>query len=483
MLLTGGLQMTEKLRPDICVLGGGPGGLSVAAAAAAFGVPTVLIERGKMGGDCLNTGCVPSKSLLAAARRAELMRNAGVFGLNVQGVGVDFAKVHDHVHSVIAALAPTDSPERFAGLGVRVIRQHGRFKDRNTVMAGDAEIRARRFVIATGSAPAVPPIPGLDGGSFLTNENVFDLKERPEHLIIIGAGPVGLELAQAFRRLGSSVTVLEAVRPLANDDPECVAVLLDRLEREGIVIRSGVRVTGIARAGGVVTTTIETSGAEQTITGSHLLVAVGRSPQINELGLEAAGIRHDHRGIIVNTRLKTSNWRVYAIGDCAAGYPALTHAANYHAGLVIRNALFRLPVRADNSAIPWVTYTDPELAQAGLTEAQARARRMKFRIARWPYHDNDRAQIERDSHGHIKVITTSKGKIVGAAIVGAQAGELIAIWAFAIAQGLNIRALTNVVLPYPTLSELGKRAAIDFFTPSLTKPWVRRIISWMRIFG
>jgi pyruvate/2-oxoglutarate dehydrogenase complex dihydrolipoamide dehydrogenase (E3) component len=476
--------MTETLKPDICVLGGGPGGLSVAAAAAAFGVPTVLIERGKMGGDCLNTGCVPSKSLLAAAKRAELMRNAGLFGLNVQGIGVDFAKVHDHVHSVIAALAPADSPERFTGLGVRVIHQHGQFKDRNTVAAGDVEIRARRFVIATGSAPAVPPIPGLDGGPFLTNENVFDLKERPEHLIIIGAGPVGLELAQAFRRLGSSVTVLEAAaQPLANDDPECVAVVLDRLEREGIVIRSGVRVTGIARAGGVVTATIETSRAEQTVTGSHLLVAVGRRPQINELGLEAAGIRHDHRGIIVNAKLKTSNRRVYAIGDCAAGHPALTHAANYHAGLVIRNVLFRLPVRADNSAVPWVTYTDPELAQTGLTEAQARARRLKIRVARWPYHDNDRAQIEREAHGHIKVITTRNGKIVGATIVGAQAGELIAIWTFAIAQGLNIRALTNIVLPYPTFSELGKRAAIDFFTPSLTKPWVRRIISWMRIFG
>ena len=475
--------MTETLKPDICVLGGGPGGLSVAAAAAAFGVPTVLIERGKMGGDCLNTGCVPSKSLLAAAKRAELMRNAGLFGLNVQGIGVDFAKVHNHVHSVIAALAPADSPERFTGLGVRVIRQHGQFKDRNTVSAGDVEIRARRFVIATGSAPAVPPIPGLDGGPFLTNENVFDLKERPEHLIIIGAGPVGLELAQAFRRLGSSVTVLEAAQPLANDDPECVAVVLDRLEREGIVIRSGVRVTGIVRAGGVVTATIKTSGAEQTVTGSHLLVAVGRRPQINELGLEAAGIRHDHRGIVVNARLKTSNWRVYAIGDCAAGHPALTHAANYHAGLVIRNALFRLPVRADNSAVPWATYTDPELAQTGLTEAQARARGMKIRVARWPYHDNDRAQIERDSHGHIKVITTRNGKIVGATIVGAQAGELIAIWALAIARGLNIRALTNVVFPYPTLSELGKRAALDFFIPSLTKPWVRRIIGWMRIFG
>jgi pyruvate/2-oxoglutarate dehydrogenase complex dihydrolipoamide dehydrogenase (E3) component len=481
--LTGACSMTETLKPDICVLGGGPGGLSVAAAAAVFGVPTVLIERGEMGGDCLNTGCVPSKSLLAAAKRAELMRNAGLFGLNVQGIGVDFAKVHDHVHSVIAALAPADSPERFTGLGVRVIRQHGQFKDRNTVTAGDVEIRARRFVIATGSAPAVPPIPGLDGGHFLTNENIFNLKERPEHLIIIGAGPVGLELAQAFRRLGSSVTVLEAAQPLANDDPECVAVVLDRLEREGIVIRSGVRVTGISRAGGVVTATVETSGAEQTVTGSHLLVAVGRRPQINELGLEAAGIRHDHRGIIVNARLKTSNWRVYAIGDCAADHPALTHAANYHAGLVIRNALFRLPVRADNGAVPWVTYTDPELAQTGLTEAQAQARRMKIRVARWPYHDNDRAQIEREAHGHIKVITTKNGKIVGATIVGAQAGELIAIWTFAIAQGLNIRALTNIVLPYPTFSELGKRAAIDFFTPSLTKPWVRRIISWMRIFG
>jgi pyruvate/2-oxoglutarate dehydrogenase complex dihydrolipoamide dehydrogenase (E3) component len=475
--------MTETLTPDICVLGGGPGGLSVAAAAAAFGVPTVLIERGKMGGDCLNTGCVPSKSLLAAARRAELMRNAGLFGLNVQGIGVDFAKVHDHVHSVIAALAPVDSAERFTGLGVRVIRQHAQFKDRNTVTAGDAEIRARRFVIATGSVPAVPAIPGLDDGPYFTNENVFDLKERPEHLIVIGAGPVGLELAQAFRRLGSSVTVLEAAQPLANDDPECVAVVLDRLEREGIVIRSGVRITGIARAGGVVTATIETSGVERTITGSHLLVAVGRKPQINELGLEAAGIRHDHRGIIVNARLKTSNWRVYAIGDCAAGHQALTHAANYHAGLVIRNALFRLPVRVDSSAIPRATYTDPELAQSGLTEAQARARRMKIRVARWPYHDNDRAQIERDSHGHIKVVTTRKGKIVGVTIVGAQAGELIAVWALAIARGLNIRALTNVVLPYPTLSELGKRAAIDFFTPNLTKPWVRRIIGWMRIFG
>ena len=475
--------MAETLAPDICVIGGGPGGLSVAAAAAAFGVPTVLIERGEMGGDCLNTGCVPSKALLAAAKRAGAIRSAGIFGLDVQNVAVNFAKVHNRVHAVVAAVALTDSIERFTGLGVRVIHDHAKFKDRNTVMAGNVEIRARRFVIATGSAPAVPSIPGLDSGPFLTNENIFDLKERPEHLIIIGAGPVGLEMAQAFRRLGSSVTVLEAVRPLANDDPECVAVLLDCLEREGVVIRSGLNVIGIAHAGATVTATVEAGGAEQTITGTHLLIATGRKPTIDGLDLNAAGIRYERAGIVVNRKLKTSNRRVYAIGDCAAGHPPLTHAANYHAGLVIRNALFRLPVRVNNSVVPWATFTEPELAHTGLTEAQARARRIKIRIARWPYNDNDRAQTEGDTRGHIKVITTRKGRIVGATIVGAQAGELIAMWTLAIAQGLNIRAVTDIVLPYPTLSELGKRVAIDFFTPSLTSPWVRRIIAWMRIFG
>jgi pyruvate/2-oxoglutarate dehydrogenase complex dihydrolipoamide dehydrogenase (E3) component len=474
--------MVEILTPDICVIGGGPGGLSVAAAAAAFGVPTVLIERHKMGGDCLNTGCVPSKALLAAAKRAEMIRSAGMFGVVAQGV-IDFAKVHDHVHGVIAAIAPTDSAARFTALGVRVVHGHARFKDRHTVVAGKIEIRARRFVIATGSRPVVPPIPGLDSGPYLTNETIFDLKERPEHLIIIGAGPIGLEMAQAFRRFGSSVTVLEAARPLAKDDPECAVIVIDRLEREGVIIRSGVNVIGIAHAGASVTATIEVAGAEQTITGSHLMVATGRTPSVDGLDLDAAGIRHDRSGIVVNRKLKTSNRRVYAIGDCAAGQLQYTHAANYHAGLVIRNALFRIPVRVNNSAVPWVTFTEPELAQTGLTEAQARANRIRIRVTRWPYHDNDRAQTERETRGHIKVITNRKGRIVGATIVGAQAGELIGIWTLGIARGLNIRAFSNFVVPYPTLSELGKRVAIDFFTPNLTSPWVRRIIAWMRVFG
>ncbi len=337
--------------------------------------------------------------------------------------------------------------------------------------------------IATGSAPAIPAIPGIERAPYLTTDSIFDLRERPEHLVVIGGGSAGLELAQAFRRLGSSVTVLEAAQPLAQDEPECAAIVLDQLEREGVVIHHDVKVVGVTHAGATVTATIETAGAEQTITGSHLLVAAGRKPAIDELDLAAARIRHDHGGIAVNRRLKTSNRRVYAIGDCAAGQLKFTHAANYQAGLVIRNALFRLPVRVNNDAVPWVTFTEPELAHTGLTEAQARARRMKIRVARWPYHDNDRAQTERETHGHIKVITTRKGRIVGASIVGAQAGELIGTWALAIAQHSNIRALTDIVLPYPTLGELGKRAAIDYFAPDLTTPWVRRIIGWMRIFG
>ena len=476
--------MAETLRPDICVIGAGSGGLSVAAAAAVFGVSVVLIEKHKMGGDCLNTGCVPSKALLAAAKRAQVMRSSAAFGVTDSAVNIDFDKVKDHVQRVIAAIAPTDSVERFAGLGVKVVQGHAKFKDRKTVVVGDEyEIRARRFVIATGSRPAVPPTPGVDEGPYLTNDTVFDIAERPERLIVIGAGPIGLELAQAFRRLGSEVTVLEAATPLAKDDPECAAIVLDQLEREGVVIRAGVKVTRVKHSIGNVAVTFAGESGEETVEGAALLVATGRKPTTDTLDLEAAGIKHDRSGILVNKRLKTSNRRVYAIGDVAAGQLQFTHAANYHAGLVIRNALFRLRTKVNNDLIPWVTFTEPELAHIGIGEAQARARKLKFRVLRWPYHDNDRAQAEREVHGHIKVITSPKGVILGATIVGAQAGELIATWSLAVTQGLNIRALAGMVLPYPTLSEIGKRAAIDFFTPSLTSPRVRRIIGWLRIFG
>jgi pyruvate/2-oxoglutarate dehydrogenase complex dihydrolipoamide dehydrogenase (E3) component len=477
--------MVEHLTPDICVIGAGSGGLSVAAAAAAFGVPVVLIERGKMGGDCLNYGCVPSKALLAAAKRAHAIEGYGRFGLKVPRAEIDFSAVHAHVHGTIDAIAPNDSKERFTGLGVHVIEGAARFKDRRSVVVGEAfEIKARRFVIATGSTAAIPPIPGLVRVPYLTNETVFDLTRRPERLIVIGAGPIGLEMAQAHRRLGAEVTVLEAATPLAKDDPECAAIVLDQLAREGVVIRSGVEISRVEGGEGKVRVVLAgANGSEEPLEGSHLLVAAGRRANVAGLGLEAAGIAYEPSGIQVDQRLRSTNRQVYAIGDVVRGGPQFTHVANYHAGLVIRNALFRLPVNVARGVIPWVTFTDPELAHVGLGEEDARRRYPDIRVLRWPYHDNDRAQAERETQGHIKVIAGKRGRILGATIVGAQAGELITTWTLAIARGLKVSALLGVVIPYPTLAEVGKRAAIGYYTPGLSSPWVRGLIAFLRRFG
>jgi pyruvate/2-oxoglutarate dehydrogenase complex dihydrolipoamide dehydrogenase (E3) component len=475
--------MADRLTPDICVIGAGSGGLSVAAAAAAFGVSVVLIEKGKLGGECLNTGCVPSKSLIAAANHARAIARARAFGISAGTAEVDFGKVHDHVHAVIAAIAPNDSKERFTGLGVRVIEGAARFKDRDTVVVGDAiEVKARRFVIATGSSPALPPIPGLDTVPFLTNETVFDLTARPAHLVVIGAGPIGLELAQAFRRLGSAVTVLEAAQPLAREDPECAAILLDALAREGVELRSNATVVRLAAADAMIEVVVRDGNGEQTLKASHLLVATGRRANADDLALERAGIVRDRNGIVVDKGLKTANPRVYAIGD-VVGRGQFTHLANYHAGLVVRNALFRLPVRANEHVVPRVTFTDPELAHVGLIETEARSGRRGIRVLRWPYHENDRAQAERATLGHIKVVTDARGRILGATIVGAGAGELITTWTLAVTRRLNVRAFAGIIVPYPTLAEIGKRAAVTYFIPGLTSFWVRRIIAWLRRFG
>jgi pyruvate/2-oxoglutarate dehydrogenase complex dihydrolipoamide dehydrogenase (E3) component len=477
--------MTAKLlTPDICVIGAGAGGLSVAAAAAAFGVPVVLIEQSKMGGECLNYGCVPSKALLAAARRFADLKTLPAFGISVADAAVDFAKVRAHIRDVIAAIAPNDSAERFTGLGVQVIAGTAQFIDRRTIAVGDdITIKARRVVIATGSSPATPLMQGLDTVEFLTNETIFDLAECPQHLIVIGGGPVGLELAQAFRRFGAAVTVIEARTPLGNDDPECVDVVLAALGRDGIAIHPGVNVKNVSKTADGIEVAFESPAGPKTVSGSHLLVAAGRQPNIGALNLEAAGIRVDANGIIVDRRLRTRNKKVYAIGD-VAGVPRLTHAANYHAGLVVRNALFRLRPKVNYSEVPQVTFTDPEIAHIGLTEADARKKRFrKMRVLRWSYHDNDRAQAERETHGHIKVVTDKRGRILGTTIVGPQAGELISLWTLAIAQNLNIRSMASLVAPYPTLSEISKRAAISYFGPSLMSPLLRRIIVWLRRWG
>jgi pyruvate/2-oxoglutarate dehydrogenase complex dihydrolipoamide dehydrogenase (E3) component len=478
--------MVDQLTPDICVIGAGSGGLSFAAAAAGLGVPVVLIERSRMGGECLNTGCVPSKAMIAAARRAETLRSSGSFGIKPVRPGVEFDRVNDHIHRVIDAIAPNDSKERFAGLGVRVIEGEARFRDPRTVVVGEDpdirfEIRARRFVIATGTQPLVPAISGMEQIPYLTNETVFETRERPKHLIVLGAGPIGLELAQAFRRLGSEVTVLEMAQPLAKEDPECAAIVLDAFAREGITVRSGVRVERVRRRSARIEVVLA-GDTEEIISGTDLLVATGRRPNIAALNLDAARVKHEPSGIVVDGRLCTSNRRVYAIGD-VIGAPQFTHAANHQAALLVRHLLFRLPVRTNFDDIPRVTFTDPELAHVGLTDAQASEQHRAIRVLRWPYHDNDRAQTEGETRGHIKVVTNRKGLILGATIVGAAAGEQIVAWTLAIGQGLNIRSFAEIVMPYPTYSEIGKRAAMSFFAPRLTKPWVRRILRLLRGFG
>ena len=458
---------------DICVIGAGSGGLSVAAAAAQFGQKVVLFEKGDMGGDCLNTGCVPSKALLAASKAAHTFRASHKFGIAKAEPAVDFKAVHDHVHGVIAAIAPLDSVERFESLGVKVIKAHAKFTGPATVEGGGETVTARRFVIATGSTAATPPIPGLDTVPYLTNESIFENETLPGHLIIIGGGPIGMEMAQAHRRLGAKVTVLEAFDPLAKDDPELTAIVLESLKADGVDIRARVKITGMRKTARGVAIDIEGQG---TLEGTHLLVAAGRKPNVDGLGLEAAGIEFTKRSVTVDDGLKTTNRKVYAIGDVAGGLQ-FTHVANYHAGLVIRNALFRLPVKNKTDNVPWVTYTDPELAHVGLTEAEAMKRHGGgVKVLRWHFHENDRAQAERKTKGLVKAITGKGGKILGCSIVGPNAGDLIQPWVLAMTAGLKIKALTDMIVPYPTFGDASKRAAIGYFAGLASKPLVRTVI-------
>jgi pyruvate/2-oxoglutarate dehydrogenase complex dihydrolipoamide dehydrogenase (E3) component len=470
----------DNKEPDICVIGGGAGGLAVAAAAAAMGVPVVLIEKGRMGGQSL-AGAVSSKALLAAAKQAAAVRSGARFGVRNVRSGVDFSAVTAHVRDAVAAVAPQVSSERFAGLGVRVIAGTARFKDANTAEAGDATIKARRFIVATGSLPVIPAIPGLADVPYLVPHTVCDLSDYPRHLIVIGAGGIGLELAQSFRRLGSEVTVLEAETPLRREDPECTAFVLDALAREGIRLLSGVRIAQVRRVLARIQVVIAKSegSGEETIEGTHLLVAAGRRPNIEELNLDAAGIRHEPRGIVIDRYLRTSNKKVYAIGDVVGG-PRFAHVATHHAGLAVRNALFRHKIALDRRAIPWVISTDPELAQIGFLEDEARKHAGTIRILRWPYMENDRAITANVTNGHIKVITDRRGGILGVTIVGAAAAENIAVWSLAIGKKLKIDALAGLIVPYPTFGEVGKRAAITYFMRGLTSSRVRRIIGWLR---
>ncbi len=474
--------MSETIRADLCIIGAGSGGLSVAAGAAQLGRKVVLIERHKMGGDCLNYGCVPSKALIAAAHHAQTIREAAPFGVTAGEPKVDFARVMSHVREVIAAIEPNDSVERFEKLGVRVVKASARFTGPAEVEAGDARIQAKRFIIATGSAPLVPPIPGLADTPYFTNETIFDNTTLPDHLLIIGGGPIGLELAQAYRRLGARVTVLEAKQIMPKDDAEAVGVVRDALVAEGIVIRENAPVAAVAKTAAGVSATIAGANGAETISGSHLLLAAGRGANVGGLDLEAAGVNYTRAGVTVDDGLRSSNPRVFAVGDVTGGLQ-FTHVAGYHAGLIIRRLLFKVPAKVDAAAIPWCTFTDPELAQVGLSEAAAKDRYGKVAVTRWPVHDNDRAQTERATRGFIKVVTAKGARIVGATIVAPNAGDLILPWVLAIGQKLNMSTMAGIVAPYPTLGEISKRVAGAYYTPTLFSARTKLLVRLLAQFG
>jgi pyruvate/2-oxoglutarate dehydrogenase complex dihydrolipoamide dehydrogenase (E3) component len=457
--------LADALAPDLCIIGAGSGGLTVAAAASQLGASVVLIEQGRMGGECLNTGCVPSKALLAAAAR-----------------GDSFAAAYAHIDAVVAEIAPHDSQERFEAMGVRVIRAAAAFAGPETVVAGDTTVRARRFVIATGSVPIIPPVPGLAELPYLTNETLFEARPEPEHLLVLGAGPVGAEMAQAFRRLGARVSIVDMARLLGHVDPELTEILASCLTAEGVTLLDRTEVLRAEREGSALALVCRSNGTERRLEGSHLLVAAGRRANLDGLALDQAGVRYTADGIETDRRLRTANRRVFAIGD-AVGPHRFTHIAAYQAGIVIRNALFRLPVKVDYRAVPWVTFTDPELAHVGLSEAGARAAPCDIRVLRWPFGETDRAVADGAADGLVKAIVTPRGRVLGASILGRNAGELIQPWALAIRAKLGVSDLARTVVPYPTRAEASTRAAISYYAPKLLNDRTRRLVRFLARFG
>ena len=457
--------VTGKIRADLCVIGAGSGGLSIAAGAVQMGASVILIEQSRMGGECLNTGCVPSKALLAAAAR-----------------GDDFAAAYDHMRQVIATIEPHDSAERFRGLGAHVVFGKAQFVARRFLEVGDTSVTARRFIVATGSAPVIPSIPGLDSVPYFTNETLFDSAPEPRHLLVLGGGPVGVEMAQAYRRLGAEVTLVEGKRLLGRDDPELVAIVRAQLIEDGVTIHEETPVTAVEADGAGVALTCGSGDASVRLSGSHLLVAAGRRPKIEGLGLEDAGVALNDGVPLIDARLRTTNKRIFAIGDVVGPY-RFTHTASYQARIVITNALFRLPARVRYDAVPWVTYTDPELAHVGLSEAEARAKGNEVRILRFPFEENDRAIAEGATRGLVKVVATRRGRVLGASIVGAHAGELILPWVLAVKYRLGVGKLAQAIVPYPTLSEASARAAGSFHAPMLFGPRTKRLVRMLARLG
>lgn len=456
---------------DVIVIGAGAAGLTAAGGCALFGLQVALIERAEMGGECLNNGCVPSKALIAAARRAA---GAGAaLGVTMPAANVDWAGVHAHIHGAIAAIAPHDSQERFEGMGCEVIRADARLVDPHTVEAAGRRISAPRIVLATGSEPAVPDIPGLVDVPYLTNENLFELDELPAHLLVIGGGVIGMEMGQAFRRLGSRVTIIEPGELMKRDDRDSVAVVEQVMRGEGVAFASD-RATHVSGGAGAITVTLA-GGAS--VSGTHLLVATGRKARVAGYGLEQIGVELGHNGIKVDARRRTSVKHIYAIGDCREG-PRLTHVAGQEGSNVVLEICTGLPTKVDWRALPWCTYTSPEVAQIGLTEAEACAQFGDAVTVQREHFDHiDRAVAEGQTVGHMKLVLKGK-KVVGASVVGENAGELLLPLWQAITGKTGTFALGGAIVAYPTRSDVTKALAFKAWEPTVFGKWPKR---WARL--
>ena len=458
---------------DLGILGGGAAGLTAAAGAAQFGAKTILIEKSsRLGGDCLHYGCVPSKTLIRTAKVAALIRRAKEFGLPEARLGsVDLGAVMDRVRSVIDKIQEHDSPERFCSLGAQVVFGRAPFVDAHSVELAGRQISAARWIIATGASPALPALPGIETVPYLTNETLFDQRLLPDKLIVLGGGPVGLELAQAMGRLGVRVTVVEFTdQILGPEDADMAAIIQRRLEREGMTLLTSTRAIRVAYAEGQIRLTIGSAAGNENgvITADALLVAAGRRPNIEGLGLDAAGVTHTARGIPVDTRTRTNIPHIYACGDVNGQFP-FTHVAGYEAGIALANAVLHLPRRVDYGKAGWCTYTDPEIASIGLNEKRAQKEGLDYRVWEEPFMDNDRAWAEGETEGKIKLLVSPTGKMLGCQIAGANAGELIHEWVFALAGGIKLSTLAGAVHIYPTLSEISKRVS--------GKPFAEKIFS------
>lgn len=470
----GWINPTPSGRYNLVVIGAGTAGLVSAVGAASLGAKVAIVERHLMGGDCLNFGCVPSKALIASGRAAAIARGSGALGVHADP-SVDFGLVMARMRGVRAGLSRHDSATRLAGLGIDVFLGQARFSGADTVEVDGQTLRFARAVIATGARAAVPEIPGLLDTGFLTNETVFSLTELPPRLTVIGAGPIGCELAQTFRRLGADVTLISIKgHVLPREDPDAAAIVEQALTADGVRLELGVKIVNVERTNSGTAVTVERGGDVTRIDGDQILVATGRAPNVEGLGLETAGIAFTKKGITVDDTLRTTNRRVYAAGDICSRYQ-FTHAADAMARVVIRNALFFGRARASALVIPWATYTDPEIAHVGLYERDAQAQRLDIVTLTVPLADVDRAVLDND-HGFARVhVAQRSGRIVGATMVGAHAGELIGEMALAIRTGSRMGVLAETIHPYPTVSEAWRKLG-DMWNRRRLTPRARSIM-------